>query len=125
MVADLVCERGRARDGVDRDKGRGNVGRIYLDIFQPNKAIQKRLACFQIFYAIELQGVGHFAENAFARLEALGGELINLALGLKITDQHHENWHQQEQQKIRTELLDWWRLDASQCHKNYEDDPGQ
>ena len=68
LVSDLVPETDLMRDRLDEHERRRSVRSVELDSFDAAQSIDKRLMGLDVFHPIQLEGIGHFAKNARARL---------------------------------------------------------
>src|SRR5205823_1533606 len=63
LVPQLVGESDFLRNAIHQNNGRRKIGSVHLDVFQPDNAIDERLQNLDVFYPIQLQRLGDFAEN--------------------------------------------------------------
>jgi len=90
-VPNLIGETEFLRYCINQDKRARGVGGIDVDIFDAEDALPKRLASFQIFHAIKLEGIGYFIENALGNFQSFSGQLVNFVFGLEETGERDEN----------------------------------
>lgn len=65
LIPYFVRQSDGMRNAFDEKKRRRSVGSVELDVFNPAKAVGKSLPRLDVFHAIQLERVGHFAKNAF------------------------------------------------------------
>src|SRR2546423_1976639 len=91
LVPQLVGEPDFLRNAIHQNNGRRKIGSVHFDIFQPDNPIDERLQNLDVFYAIQLQGLGDFAENALGHFQALARQLENMVFGLQVPSQPDED----------------------------------
>src|SRR5207237_6919687 len=79
------------RNPIQQNNRRRKIGSIHLDVFQADDSVDERLQYFDVFYAIQLQGLGNLAENAFGHFQALVGQLKDLVLRFQISPEPDED----------------------------------
>src|SRR2546423_5776775 len=109
LVSNLVRKTRVVRDGLDHYQRRRGIGSVELNIFDSAEPVEKRLLSLNVFDPVKLQGVGDLAENSLARFQTFRRHFVNSAFRLEITFRSDKDWHGQEKQNVRTELLHFGR----------------
>ena len=104
LVSNFVPESDMVRNRFDENERRRSVRSVELDVFNAAESIDKRLLRFDIFHAIQFEGVGHLAKNALGRFQSFAGELVNPAFRLEITPAGDKDWHCEKDQNVRSKI---------------------